>query len=239
MTWQGRLKLAIGLIVTLAIVAGCTLLFTQRQNSVRSESATIVAQQYPVGTDYGGIVTAQFAHAGDEVHAGEVVFQVRSAQLERDIALGVVSSTTGEADGTTSVTASVDGILSDVRVPQGGFAQAGAVLATISRDASLTVEGDFLLTPRDYARISAGTVAEIELPNRSTLTAEVKTIDVATVDGKAAATVTLDSAQLADATASGLFQPGTPVVVTLRLRDDGPFAGVHDALTDLLAKIGL
>lgn len=239
MTWRARMKLTIGLVLTLAIVAACTLLFTQRQNSVRSISATIVAQEYPVGTDYGGLVTAQFAHDGDTVKAGEVLFQVHSAQLQRDIALGVVSTDAGSPDGTTTVKASVDGILSDIRVPQGGFAQAGSVLATIARDASLSIEGEFILTPRDYSRITTGTAADIELPNRSKLTADVSTIDVATANGQAAATVTLGSEGLTDVTADGLFQPGTPVVVTLRLRDDGPFAGIHDALADLIAKIGL
>ncbi|MCT9820607.1 HlyD family secretion protein [Microbacterium sp. W1N] len=239
MTWRSRMRLFVGLVATLAVVAACTLLFTQRQNSVRSDSAAIVAQEYPVGTDYGGIVTAQFAHEGDAVTAGEVLFEVHSPQLQRDVALGVVAGGADAAAGTTAVTASVDGILADIRVPQGGFAQAGSELATISRDASLSVEGEFVLTPRDYARITAGTTAEIELPNRSVLTGRVTTIDVATVDGQAAATVALDSDALAVATADWLFQPGTPVAVTLRLRDEGPFAGVHEAIADLLGKIGL
>lgn len=239
MTWRARGNLALGLVVTLVIVAACTLLFTQRQNSVRSISATIVAQEYPVGTDYGGLVTAQFAHAGDHVTAGEALFEVSSPQLQRDIATGVVSDSAGDADGTTTITATVDGILSDIRVPQGGFAQSGGVLATVSRDASLSVEGEFLLTPRDYARIAVGTTAEVELPNRSTLTAGVSSVEVATTDGRAAATVTLTSDELTDATADGIFQPGTPVVVTLRLRDDGPLAGLHDTLADFIAKVGL
>ncbi len=136
MTWRSRLKLLGGLLATLIVVAACALLFTQRQNSVGSDSAALVAQEYPVGTDYGGIVTAQFAHEGDEVTAGQVLFEVHSPQLQRDVARGVVAGDADAAAGTTTVTATVDGILADVRVPQGGFAQAGSEPIVWSGDIS-------------------------------------------------------------------------------------------------------
>ena len=44
---------------------------------------------------------------------------------------------------------------------------------------------------------------------------------------------------LADQKISGLYRPGTPVVATLSLRDDGPLAGVSDSFRDFLRRMGL
>lgn len=242
MTWANRFRLLVGLIVVVAIVAACTLIFNQRQHRAQSTSATIVAQSYPVGTDYGGIVTRQYAEVGDQVVAGAPLFDVRSLQLQRDAesgnidpsALGALSS-----DGTSTVVATVDGTLASVAVPQGGFAQAGAVLGTLDRAQSLFVDAEFLLSARDYARIVAGGKAELLLPDQSVLAGQISNIDVETIDGQALSTVRIASDALAEADATGLFEPGTPVTVTLSLREDGPIAGVADAVQDLMRKIGL
>jgi multidrug resistance efflux pump len=243
MTWMNRLKLAIGLVVTLAIVAAGTLVFTQRQHRALSATASIAAESYPVGTDYGGIVTRQHVTVGDEVSAGDPLFEVHSLQLRRDIASGYVVDPEVIAglgdDGTSTIVATVDGTVASVAVPQGGFAQAGAVIATLDRNESLFVVAEFVLSARDYARIVEGAPAELLLPDQETLTGTVADIDVDTVDGQARSTVRIESAQLAAEPATGLFQSGTPVSATIRLRDDGPLAGVSDAMHDLLRKIGL
>lgn len=243
MTWINRLKLVVGLIAVVVVVAAFTVVFNQRQHRVVSTSATIVAQSYPVGTDYAGIVVRQHVEIGSAVTAGDVLFEVRSLQLQRDIASGYVVDADVRAsltqDGTSIVNAMVDGVVTDVAVPQGGFAQAGGVLATIDRDESLFVEAEFLLSPRDYARITTGSVAELVLPSQAVLAGEVTRIEVETVEGQARSTVVVASDDLRDSPAAGLFQAGTPVSVTLRLRDDGPLAGVADAVHDLLRKVGL
>lgn len=243
MTWANRLKLALGLVLTLAVVAAGTVIFTQRQQRAVSATASILAESYPVGTDYGGIVTHQYASVGDEVATGDPLFEVNSLQLRRDIASGYVVDPAViagiDGDGTSTIVATVDGTVATVSVSQGGFAQAGGVLAAVDRAGSLFVEAEFLLTARDYARIVEGTEAELLLPNQDTLAGKVTRIDVATVDGHALSTVRIESAELAASSASGLFQSGTPVSATIRLRDDGLFSGVGDAVHDLLRKIGL
>ncbi|MFF2632489.1 HlyD family efflux transporter periplasmic adaptor subunit [Microbacterium sp. NPDC058021] len=243
MTWTNRLKLAGGILLVLVVVAACTVVFNQRQHRVLSTSAMIVAQNYPVGTDYGGIVTRQYIDVGDEVAVGQPLFEVRSLQLQRDIASGQVSdaevAASVAADGTSTIVATVDGTVRDVAVPQGGFAQAGSVLATVDQDASLFVEAEFLLSPRDYARIAEGSDVELLLPNQSVLRGDVDGIDVETAEGQAMSTLRITSGDLSRRAATGLFQAGTPVQVTLQLRDDGPLAGVGDALRDLVQKVGL
>jgi len=243
MTWANRFRLASGLMLVLVVVAAGTLLFTQRQSRALSTTAMVVAETFPVGTDYGGIVTRQYVDVGQEVHAGDALFDVHSLQLRRDIASGYVSDPAvlagvGE-DGTSTVTATVDGTISSVGVPQGGFAAAGGIIATLDRAESLFIKAEFILNARDYARIAQGAEAEVLLPSQDALTGTVVGIDVDTVDGQALSTVRIESPRLAQAPATGLFQPGTPVSVSIALRDDGPLAGVSDAFHDLLRKVGL
>jgi multidrug resistance efflux pump len=243
MTWANRFRLASGLVLVLVIVAAGTLLFTQRQNRALSTTAMLVAESYPVGTDYGGIVMQQYVDVGDEVHAGDPLFDVHSLQLRRDIASGYVADPALMAgideDGTSTVIATVDGTIASIGVPQGGFAAAGGVIASIDRAESLYVEAEFVLSAREYARVAADAEAEVLLPSQETLIGTVEGIDVDTVDGQALSTIRIESASLAEGPASGLFQPGTPVSVSIQLRDDGPLAGVSDALHDFLRKVGL
>ena len=242
MTWTNRFRLASGLVLVLVLVAAGTLLFTQRQNRALSTTAMLVAESYPVGTDYGGIVTQQYVEVGDEVSTGDPLFDVHSLQLRRDIASGYVADPAviaGIEDGTSTVVATVDGTIGSIGVPQGGFAAAGGVIASIDKAESLFVEAEILLTARDYARIADNAEAEVLLPSQETLIGTVAGIDVDTVDGQALSTVRIESSELTDTRATGLFQPGTPVLVTVQLRDDGPLAGVSDALHDLLRKVGL
>jgi multidrug resistance efflux pump len=243
MTWGNRVRLVLGLVLTLAIVAACTLVFNQRQHHAQSASAMLVSQRYPVGTDFGGIVTDQLVEEGDKVVAGQPLFTVRSLQLQRD--LNSADSSAGDqiasvdVDGTATVVSTVDGVVSSVEVAQGGYAQAGGVLATVDRTGSLFVEAEFVLTARDYGRIEVGSAVDLRLPNQSTLPGRVAAIQVTTVDGQALSTLRIESDGLGDALTAGPFQPGTPVEATVELRDDGPFAGVTDAFSDLLRKVGL
>lgn len=239
MTWAGRLRLWGGLLAVLVLVAACTLVFNQRQQRAVSTSATILAQAYPVGTDYGGIVVRQLIEEGDEVRAGAALFEVRSLQLQRDLATGIVEAEDIAADGTTTIRSTVDGTVASVEVVQGGYAQAGAVLAQIHREGSLFVEAEFRLSARDYGRVSRGSSVALLLPDQRELHGEVEQIDVETVGGEAESTVRVVSPQIAEGDESGLIAAGTPVTATPRLRDDGPLAGVSDALADLLRKIGL
>ena len=67
----------------------------------------------------------------------------------------------------------------------------------------------------------------------------MSTIEVATEKGQALTEVRIDSEALADDDLATLTKPGTPVVATLQLRDDGPLAGVSDQVFDFLRQIGL
>lgn len=246
MTWAGRARLFGGMLAVLLVVAACTLVFTQRQQRAVSTTAAITAEEYPVGTDYGGIVTQQYVHEGDTVVAGEPLFRVQSLRLQQDIASGQVSTASSaypvSSDGTATVLASVAGTVSSVDVQQGAYAQAGAVLAKIDRSGSLAVTAQYSLTAGDYGRIAGGATVDILLPDGRTVSGRVERVDVTTVAGRAQSSILVDSSALngsPEAEGGTRFSAGTPVSATLHLRDDGILAGPTDAFAAFLRKIGL
>lgn len=243
MTWQSRLKLFVGLVAVVGVVAVLTLVFTQRQSQVASESASIQAERFPVGIDYGGTVVERLVTDGDRVNEGDPLFVVLSTTLQADLAEGLLKPETiaysVTSDGTITLTASVAGTVRDVTTERGSFAQAGQVLATIDRTGSLFVSAEFELTSRDYGRIEQGAVVEILLPDYQRITGRASSIQVATTDGSATTTVVVTSDELIDGGHNGLMSRGTPVSATLQLRNDGILAGASDGLFDFLRKIGV
>ncbi|ANP73362.1 HlyD family efflux transporter periplasmic adaptor subunit [Cryobacterium arcticum] len=243
MTWTNRFKLFFGLIGVVGVVAVLTLVFNQRQAQVMSDSASIEAAEFPVGSDYGGTVVDRLVTEGDRVTAGQALFTVQSPILQADLAQGLVTPespayTVGD-DGMLTITASVDGTLADVTAERGSFVQPGQVLATVNQAGSLFVSAEFMLTSGDYARIEPGAAVDIVLPNQTRLAGTLDTVDVQTADGQAETTARVVSSGLVDDAANGLVAPGTPVSATLELRDDGPLAGVGDGLFTFLRTIGL
>lgn len=241
MTWANRARLLLGILMVITISGVSTIVFNQRQQQSTSLTATIEAESHAVGTEYGGLVTRQFVEEGDTVEEGEPLFEVQSLQLERDLALGTVTASRNgmSSDGTVTITASVDGTVSELTVTEGAFASAGSVLANIDRAGSLYVEAEFLLTARDFARIEEDARVEILLPDQRSLYGTVEEVSVETADGDAQATVRIESPDLIAGDANGLVRPGTPLTATLHLRDDGPLAGVGDAYQDFKRKIGI
>lgn len=243
MTWPNRFRLLLGILVVLILVAGGTLIFNQRQLKAESLTASIVAAEYSVGTSYAGVVTEQLVDVGDLVTVGQPLFHLRSAMLVRDLAdASVDPADLGLKlldDGTFAVSANVAGTVSEVLTPVGDFASADAALAKIDRAGTLAVSAEFSLSPRDYSRISTGSVVDIRLPDDRTISGTVSAIDVETIGGQARSTVIVDSTALDSAADEPLFAPGTPVQAAMFLRDDGPLAGVSDLMSDFIRKIGL
>lgn len=240
MTWASRFRLIAGLIAVVLIVAVSTLVFNQRITQVTAHSASIVAESYPLGSDYSGFIEQRFVSQGDLVEQGDPLFTISSLQLQRDLAAGIIEPKgMVSEDGLITVSAPVDGTVTEMSVSRGGFAQAGAVLATVSRSGSLTVTAEFALSPRDFERIEVGADVDLRLPNQARLEGTLESIQVTTENGTAVALVRVASEGLVEGAEHGLVSPGTPVVATVHLRDDGPLAGVQDMLYNLGLQIGL
>lgn len=243
MTWTNRFKLALGLVVVLAIVAVATLLSTQRQAQATSTSATVQAQEYAVGTDYSGTVVEQFVVVGDVVATGDPLFRVQSPSLVQEAGRGLVTVDTASysvaSDGTVTFTSTVDGTVADVTAEEGTFVPGGSQLATIAQDGSLSVQADFLLSPRDYERIEEGADVDLLLPDQKSVHGTVDTVAVTTEEGQAQTSIRVVSPELVGGTWNGLAAPGTPIEATLHLRGDGLLAGAVDEGRQFLRQIGL
>ncbi|MEP6480585.1 MAG: biotin/lipoyl-binding protein [Rhodoglobus sp.] len=243
MTWRSRAKLFGGLLVVIIIVAALTVVFNQRQSQATSVSASIDAERYPVGIDYGGTLVASYVKESQRVTAGDVLFTLQSPSLQADLAKGLLKPETVAYsvadDGRITLTAAVSGTIRDVTTQPGSFVQAGQVLATIDKAGSLFVTAQFELTGREYSRIADSASVQIQLPNQASVVGKVSSIDVQTQHGVAETTIHITSDGLADGAYNGLVNAGTPVTAVLALTDNGVLAGVIDGISDFLRKIGI
>ncbi|HEY5822377.1 MAG TPA: HlyD family efflux transporter periplasmic adaptor subunit [Propionibacteriaceae bacterium] len=244
MTWTNRLRLFGGILGVIAIVAVLTVIFNQRQTQAASYDGTISADTYVVGAAYGGTVSEQFVKDGDAVKVGDKLFTIQSVQLQQDLSNGleVASSdayTVDKKAGTLTYKATVAGLVSDLEAQLGNALSGGTPFAKITVADTEFVEANYLLSPGDYGRVQTGAEAKILLPNNQTITGKVTSIEVATDQGKARTKVRIDSSELRDPALGALTNSGTPVTATLRLRDDGPLAGVSDKAFDFVRQIGL
>ena len=244
MTWTNRLRLLGGLLGVLALVAVLTIIFNQRQTQAQSLTATINTDAYDVGAGYGGTVLKQYVKENDSVDVGDKLFTMQSTAMQQDVANKVKVKGTDAYDvntkkGTVTYKATVAGQVDQLGAKLGTTLTGGQSFARITVTGSQFVEAQYLLTPRDYERVSAGAPVSVLLPNNQKVQGTVSTIKVATEQGNAAAKIRVDSPELADASLSTLTRSGTPVVATVTLRDDGPLAGVGDAAFGFLRQIGL
>jgi len=233
MTWRKRIGLALGLLSVVVLAAGLTMIVNFNSGKVAGKSASLMAEDYPVGTDYSGTITQQYVKVGDQVTAGQPLFEIESAALERDLAQGLVNkdNLTHEVkdDNTLVITATNTGQVQDIAYASGAFVPSNSTIATVQEAGTMYVEADFLLSAKDYARIPAQATLDIILPNNQSISAQVGQIQVRTENGEARTLVRAYSDELANGT--GLFAVGTPVQATLHLTNDGVVTDVTNTVT--------
>jgi multidrug resistance efflux pump len=241
MTWTNRFKMFFGLILVVTIVAALTIVFSQRKGETTSMTAAIEAIDYPVGTDYAGSVISQAVKAGDEVAVGDPIATIQSNTLLEQLANGATIASTGTydvfPDGTLTIKSTVNGIVDEVLVQQGGYAAGGSTVARLTATDVLHVTAEYSLDPKDFARVEEGAIVALELPNTDTIPGTVDSFEVETVDGQARAVVTVSSQELRYGSHGGLVAPGTPISAEMKLRNDDVLArlvgSVRDFATDL------
>lgn len=245
MTWTNRFRLWGGLLATVLVVAALTLVFNQRQTQATSESAEISAATYTVGADWGGTVVNQKVEEGDRVTKGQDLFTVQSLQLKSELEKGleVTSADTysiNKSKGTITYYAPRDGMITKLDARTGNSIPTGTGLAELTVNSDRYIEAHYHLTPRDYARLEKGAQVRILMPNNQTVWGTVSDIVVKTDEqNQALTTIRVDTPDIESFDKLGLANPGTPVVATVILRDDGPLAGVNDLVIDFLRQIGL
>ena len=240
MTWRKRITLFLGLIFVLVLAAGLTMYVNHNNGQVGSQSASLAAQDYPVGTDYSGTITKQYVQVGDQVKAGQPLYELQSPTLARDLTQGLVTKAslnhTLKGNDTIVITASNAGEVDSVAYTAGAFVPANSTIATVQQAGSMYVTADFLLSAKDYARVPAKATLSIVLPNNQKVTATVGQIQVRTDNGAARTTVRAYGTGLANGT--GLFAVGTPVQATLSLTNNGPVTDVTKAVFGWLGMDG-
>lgn len=241
MTWSNRLKLTAGTLVILLIVTSATYIFSRRQAQAVSVSSAIVAESYGVGADYPGLVVHRYVDPGDTVTENQELFTIQSLQVARDVATGALDTNRNDVSdsGELVVRSAVAGTVQSIDVNEGGYVSSGVVLATIDRTNTLSATAEFVLAPRDFGRIEQSASVDLTLPNQRKVHGTVTDIKVQTVNGQAHVTATVATDGLIDGDDNGLIRVGTPLEARLHLRDDGPLAGMNDAITSLIRQIGL
>jgi multidrug resistance efflux pump len=240
MRWTSRLKLFLGIILVLGIVAVATYHLNQTRGQATSTSAQVLGQDLTIGAPYAGLVLDRGVDVGTPVHQGETLFVVDSATLSlaRSTGARVPAATQVDGQGHLVVQATTDGTITAVKAEPGSYVQAGDQLATLQRANTLYVEARFTLTPKEYARVPEKAAVLLHLPDGTTITGTADNVHVTTVDGKAQAVATVTSSQLAE---HGLVAEGAPVVAELELRNDGWVTRASDrviALFDRLPLVG-
>ncbi len=244
MTWTNRFRLWLSIVLSLILIFLLILVFNQRQHTIQSSSATIIAPRIQVASNYGGIVTKQYVTVGQKVKTGDVLFDVSSVSLQQDLANGVkvASSDALKIDtvkGILTYKATTTGTVTQVYAQEGSYLSATQPLAIITSDTGRVVEAQFILTPREYALVDKGAAVTLRLPDNTSISGVVDSALVATQQGQAVVTVRITSQELNNRNLNLLATDGAPVSAVVRLRDEGVLAGPTDALQALLRKVGL
>lgn len=244
MTWTSRLRLLIVLVATLAVVAALVVIFNQRQHTIASTSATILAPTAQIASTYDGTVLKSYVSVGSKVNRGDPLFLVTSISLQQDVANGVTiaDSAALEVDpdeGTLLYRATTAGTVTQVNAEVGSFLSGNLPLGVITADTGRVVEARYTLTPGQYGLIEKGAAVTLALPDDSTVPGDVDSATVETVDGHAVVTVRILSEPLNDGDLNLVATDGAPVLADIQLRDEGIFAGPTDALRELVRKVGL
>jgi multidrug efflux pump subunit AcrA (membrane-fusion protein) len=237
MSWRKRIGLVFGLLFVVALAGGLTMYVNANNGKIAGQSASLMAEDYPVGTDYSGTITKQYVKVGDKVKPGQPLFEIESPILARDLAQGLVTknSLSHELKGkdTLVITATNSGLVDSIAFTSGAFVPANSTIATVQQAGTMYVSADFVLSAKDYARIPPHATLNVVLPDNSTIPAKVNQLKVTTDNGETRTEVRAYSPDLAER--AGVFAVGTPVSATLYLDNSGVVTDVTHKVTDLLA----
>jgi multidrug resistance efflux pump len=242
MTWSNRLRLALGLIVVVAVAAVATNHLNEQRGVAHSASAQISAEYYTVGTPYAGLILDQPVQVGQTVSAGDALFVIDSATMQRDIAEGLVQPRADardiDAEGRLIIRATADGILTATEVNQGDFVQSGTQLARVQHEGSVHVLAEYDLTPEEYGRLEADARATLELPDGRTLEGTVDQLEVVTTDsGENRVVLAIVSEELDRlALEDRLIITGAPLDTRVHLRNDGLVTTVSDTVKGYISQ---
>ncbi len=239
MTWQTRIKLLLGVVAVLALVAVLSLRLDSEVRTVHAVEGELAAQDYDIGTDYSGVLVDQYVSPGDEVRPGDPLFALKSNRLRRDLDNGLIrpeDSTYSIRDkNTLEFIATAAGTVQRIEYMEGAFVPANSVIASVEVADSLYVTADFRLRPAEYALIREADEMTVTLPNGTTIPASITDVSVAAGDNIAHTAVRAEASDLSD---EAPFGAGTPVSTAIELPDHGLVSSMSDLVSGLLTPSG-
>ncbi len=241
MTLGSRLRLIIGIIFVVAIVAALAFYLTGIMSVAKSTKAELDAASISIGTDYPGLVVKQNVEEGDKVTKGQVLFEIQSAPLNADLTSGSVLASTlpFNVDPKTNyiqLVASDDGVVDKINYRAGSYVPAGSIVASVYTVKSLYVTANFRLSPPDYARIDKSSQIDLLMPDNTTKQATIFSISLVR-NGDGVDTVV--KARLKNADISDFrFSVGTPVDATMQLGKTTWYQGLITYVEQLFKPLG-
>lgn len=241
MTFGSRLRLIIGIIFVVAIVAALAFYLTSIMSVAKSTKAELDAASISIGTDYPGLIVKQNVEEGDKVTKGQVLFEIQSTQLNEVLTNGTVlaSSLPFTVDPKTNyiqLKASDDGVVDKINYRAGSYAPAGGIVASVYTVKSLYVTAHFRLSPPDYARIDKTSKIDLRMPDNTTKQATIFSISLVR-NGDSVDTVVKARLKNTDIT-DFRFSVGTPVEATMQLGKTTWYEGLITYITQLFKPLG-
>ncbi len=220
MNFKSRLKLLLSIIVVLSICACLALYVNYSEATVGSNSASLTLTSYDVGSEYDGILTAQYVNEGQQVAKNEPLFEVRSNILAQQLASGEVKASNlsykiDPKNDALIFTAAQSGVVTELNYSQGSFVTAGKVIAIIANTEKATVTANFYLSNPQYDHLSPETPVMVRLAGNTQIKATVAGISQYSENGRTITSIKLGLNHLSSRETE--YDTNAPVSATLLL----------------------
>lgn len=222
MKFWTRLKFALGILFVMLLSGGLFLYLEHSMARIHSVEAHLESDSYTVGIDYSSVVEKEYVEENSYVKVGDPLFELRSSSLAQAIRNNEVAQNSllysVTERGTVLITAAADGRVQKVSERTGAFVPANSELAVINLKEGLYIKATYKLSSPDYARIGAGSLIVVTLPDGVVLDGSVYDISLEMVDKQVHTIVKARIAQEKVNTVA--FGVGTPVETVLHLNND-------------------
>lgn len=237
-------KIASIVIGVLAIIAlcGAGLVYSNDQaHHLSADKAELVSSMYTIGTPFGGSAQSVSVENGALVKPGQEVLRLQSATLQqaRETARFNEAGVGYHMEGSDVIvfTATSEGRIRGLEIGAGSFVMANTIMATVDIADTLALSASFTMSARDYARLSIGAPVTVDLPDSTSVVAEVFDVQFKASNNDGAATII--KARSTDLKSKSHFTSGAPVTARLKLdNDEDPGSWISRQLLKLVTPSG-
>ncbi|MDB5165464.1 MAG: Biotin/lipoyl attachment protein [Candidatus Saccharibacteria bacterium] len=231
-----RVRLLIGIIFIIGMVAALFFYLNYSMSNIVSQSAVLESDTYAVSTEYGGVIEKQYVEIGSKIKKGDPLFELKSSSLADALRSKQVDATallfSLTPTGNILITANNNGTVREINFLTGAFVPSNGQIALIDIADSQYVTTRYLLRAPDYARINRSNPVSVTLPDNTRL--EAKVFDI-TLQKDGEKVYTIVKARFDDnAKIPATFSSGTPVSASWQLEKSDWYQAVIDVLKGLI-----